>query len=485
MTRSVDCRALAIRVLRRALQEIEAMPGPSNRLDRWRVSVVKPGPREGPNWQIQIRPPRWSAKKLKRRSSRTTDRAKAEAMARELEAELNEEQARGPLVAELLQAYEVHTDKRHLAGEVSWNTLKSVATSRRRLEKVMGPVRLADLDEESLAELRRRLLAEGYKLNTINLTLAHLRAAWAWGRRSGLHSLGELKRPPRIGAKVRRTLHTGKRPYTPLELQRVLAHESPYHLSLRVLAESGARTGEVCALDCRDLYQDDNGRWWIRIRDPKVGLPRTVPILEDTAQLLLAEVGDRTARDPLFRIQGSERRITTAAVFGSLAKILDDLGLRTPVSEGSPGGRRRKIWDLDTHSIRRAWIAHADRAGIPMVVRARIVGHEITGVHDGYQRHYTGDDLHEAVLRVRAWREEEASRAVRSPDAAGLCSSGGGEYYRRMAGLLDSPLDFPGVASPSRHAGSGLPLIRHVRDVRGLVGWELLLAALEREVVRE
>lgn len=54
---------------------------------------------------------------------------------------------------------------------------------------------------------------------------------------------------------------------------------------LRLLLETGARVGEVCAADRADLVQEDAALWWLTLRHTKNGKPRRVPVTPETADL--------------------------------------------------------------------------------------------------------------------------------------------------------------------------------------------------------
>ena len=59
---------------------------------------------------------------------------------------------------------------------------------------------------------------------------------------------------------------------------------------------------------------------------------------------------------------------------------------------------------LDVHSFRRAWITSAHRAGVPMALSMRQVGHVTPAMHLHYQRRAVPDDLGPAVEKVAELR---------------------------------------------------------------------------------
>lgn len=73
--------------------------------------------------------------------------------------------------------------------------------------------------------------------------------------------------------------------------------------------------------------------------------------------------------------------------------------------------------NLDTHSLRRAWITTATRQGVPTALAMRVTGHKELKVFHGYQRNAVGDDLTGAVHAVHQARKRagEAGRKNQPP----------------------------------------------------------------------
>lgn len=61
---------------------------------------------------------------------------------------------------------------------------------------------------------------------------------------------------------------------------------------------------------------------------------------------------------------------------------------------------------LDTHSLRRAWVATAKRNGVADAVGMKVSGHTREAIYDGYGRNTVGDNLVDAVQAVRAGRND-------------------------------------------------------------------------------
>ena len=74
-----------------------------------------------------------------------------------------------------------------------------------------------------------------------------------------------------------------------------------------------------------------------------------------------------------------------------------------------PDGER-----LDTHSLRRSFVSHGTRAGVPDDVLGRLTGHGHAMI-EHYQRETVGDDLRAAQDQVREWRTAQTSSPASSP----------------------------------------------------------------------
>lgn len=390
---------------------------------RWRVSVNKP--KAGRKaYQLRIAPPVGSGQRVRWVSSGTEDRAEAERLAAAREAELNAGlQAGGLSVAEVCQAYADRQDSLHRAGQRALRTAENAQLAAKVAAEAFGRLLAADLSAAAV-ERARDLLLERVRASTWGTYLRQWRSGWRWARREGLVHV-DWPEIPRLTGAAQAGRTTEKRPLTPQQLARLTAAVSEqWALPVHLLLELGPRPSEVAALDAQDVVEDEDGRCWLLIRRTKTGRSRRLPLLADTAASLIAHLAGRTT-GPLF--PGRRGRISRGGLGKAVTDALGAARLRRPLGPRGGGGQR---WDLDAASLRRAWIAHASRAGVPDPIARRIVGHEEVGVHNGYQRHYEGDDLHAAVARVREWRGEQVRGGLRRADSVG---------YKSLVGTSTGP----------------------------------------------
>lgn len=360
--------------------------------DRWRVTVVKPGPNDGANWRLRIAPPRGSADPVRRESTGTTDRALALDMAQAKAAEMNARAQDGPRVLDILDRYIVLLDSQHTPD----GTMGTYRQARAHLAATLPDSRESDLARGFAERLYQALLERNLRPSTARARVQKVAAAWRWARRQGLVTAPWVQPPRPKARRQARGLRTDKRPYTPRESAAVIAALPQHHRPVsEFLAQTGCRVGEAVALDVGDLVRDRAG-WWAEIADAKSHEPRRVPLLPALVGLLDLQ---RPETAPLFLgVRGS--RLSASVLLHAVVRVIEALGLRRQVGPESA----LASWALDLHSWRRSFVADCSRSGVPRPIAARIVGHALQGVHDGYQRHATGDDLHGAIMHLVAWR---------------------------------------------------------------------------------
>lgn len=347
----------------------------------FRVYVVAPRrKKEGLNWQLVAKPPESCGAKVKRKSSGTRDRAEAEQIAREWEAMLNGLAA--PLAA---SATFGDLAAKHLAARETDGTPAGTVTTYRvafkRVRDTLGQVSLLEVDGPAVARTRNALVALGLDGKTVNVTMSRCRSTWLWGV-----ELGHVKGPwPQIrGAKARRTK---KRPMRPREVAAFLSWAAGYKGGrwlpfFSVAAETGARSGDVCALDGRHVDRENNRVW---IRDQKRKTERWAGVTSGTMALLPVVGPD----DPVFTTQrGRPKTNAVLHVFRLGVKALK-----------IPDGER-----LDVHSLRRMNSKEADRAGVPIQLAMKQQGHEDAARQARYGHDPDDDEDMSAVAQAIASR---------------------------------------------------------------------------------
>lgn len=305
---------------------------------------------------------------------------------------------RDPLVVDV---FDMYVAARADAGTHAPGTFEGYRTARGHIAQSFANVRASQLDPERIEDAQR-LLRGHLRPSTVRNVLAHAASAWRWAarnaRKTGVTTRWERPEP---GSDLLGSRSTRKRPYTVREIELMLAraarHGEGWHLPLRVLAETGARVGEVCQLRGRDLERDERGRTFALVGASKRRLPRRIPLLPETARLLAGKAAD----EPLF-VNDRGRRLTPDTLRKRVRQLLDEVGLGE--AEVRRPGCRQQVRLLDVHGFRRSFITHCARAGVPKSLCMTMVGHAFQGVHESYERNATGDDLHAMVQRMFDWR---------------------------------------------------------------------------------
>jgi integrase len=140
-----------------------------------------------------------------------------------------------------------------------------------------------------------------------------------------------------------------------------------YTTLIALLAVTGMRVGEACALDRGDV---DAGTGVVTIRAGKLGKAREVPLHPTTSQALLSYARQRDqlhppARTPAFFVNACGSRLASRRVPETFAQLCRAAGIG-PV----PGGRNPRVHDL-RHSFTIATMLDWYRAGLD--VRARLL----------------------------------------------------------------------------------------------------------------
>lgn len=354
--------------------------------------------------------------------TKTLDRAKAEIVRSSWERDLNAPPGAEPTVAPGDLVFIGLVDARLrsfvLDPETSPNTVRSYTAFRKALKGTkLARVRCAELRVADVLSAQVELVTAGAetprKASTVRLMLGQAAAVWRWALDHELVT-GDWPRVPRRRALPK--VETDKRPYTDLEVGRVLAWARDYEAGrwlpvFQLLADTGHRIGEVLGLHGKDVTLDPvptvtfRGQWvrgtkgkpsaW---RAPKTKAVIAVAIPVSTAGLL-----PRVRPEELLFPNERDRSRPTCieTVRDQVQRALTAIGVTDPEN-------------LDTHSLRRAWVTTAKRQGIADAVGMQITGHKERKIYDGYGRNAIGDDLRGAVQTVHDAR----NRAVEAASTA-------------------------------------------------------------------
>lgn len=269
-------------------------------------------------------------------------------------------------------------------GDWSPRTLENATTRLKVVVSFLGEVlvpRLTLSDMEGYIRKRKVNVAPG----TIWLELRFLSQAWGWAQKRGLIPNREFPAPRLKNEVVRER-------YTPedADILRVLAVLRPRsdwrYLAVLLLAETGARLGEIANLKRKDI---DREKMLIRV-DGKTG-KREIPITSE----VYAEIRPSLLGDPEGWLLGVRpvtiRKLNCGDSKGStnyhLAAACEDAG----VSRFTP------------HGLRRAFVIRCFRAGLDPGVEASLAGHSIEMALKTY-RQVRQDEKREAIHRISLTR---------------------------------------------------------------------------------
>lgn len=340
------------------------------RKDYIRCTVVAPGPKDGPNWYILIRGPG-----VRRRiSSGTTDRAEAEAQAREREgrmnARLSPKRGEDPLVITVMDR---HIAAREADVTTAPATLDTYHRARAALAAPLVDVRASTFTRAAVTRAQLHLVTRldhpALAPITANLYMSKLKHAWEWAAREGHPGVGAW--PGHDGLPVERTR---KREYRPEELDRVLRAAVDYAEGrmvplLCLLAEIGPRISEAVAIRGRDLDRSTGALTLYTRKTGRRGGRRTRTVL--LSPEVLAMLPDRRPDEWLFRAaRDADSALCPRVAREALRRIRERAGL----------GRE----PLDLHSFRRYVVRKLHRAGVPLRDAMSYVGHESMRAHLAY-----------------------------------------------------------------------------------------------------
>jgi integrase len=208
--------------------------------------------------------------------------------------------------------------------------------------------------------------------------------------------------------------------FSPDDMKRIIgAAEPPYDTIFWLVAQTGIRRGEVCALDvghvdlanCVILVK--RNRSGKHITDNKSRRPRVFSISPRLAERLRSFVDAREADEPLFLSPGGMRLHPENLVKRNLKPLLNRLGLK--------GG---------LHAFRHGNATAQDRLQTPMKLRQERLGHAGSRTTMGYT-HLVGDDDRKLVEQLDDlfWPEPpgvlcatvcKSNKKALTPDTQGL-----------------------------------------------------------------
>jgi integrase len=305
-------------------------------------------------------------------------------------------------VRQLLGTWKAHQRKRLEAEQIEAHTFETYAASVRRLANAASPHQIGDVALEDVTEttLEAHMLAraaDGGAARSVNNDVGVFLMAWKWGRKGKLGPAGELE-PTRLKPKPKHPTRTPNRDEI-LTLITVLPPR--YALLVQLMYATGARVGEIAALEWADVDLDRRAlRLGIHPGARKTG-ERTAAVVPEVIDALRAWAARPPEKPPHGVAPPPEVRdrwvlgTTPSSAVSRMSRLMKPACLA--VAERlrlDPEASR-----ITSHALRRWCATEMGRAGVSVKTAAAQQGHT-EEMNLAYQRP-TLDDQAEAVARAR------------------------------------------------------------------------------------
>lgn len=251
-------------------------------------------------------------------------------------------------------------------------TIEIVEQKAMQLYRLLGATtpleRITAADLEKYADSR---LAEGAHRGTIHREIRTLRQAWSTAHRSEMVDSGPPK-APNLG-----TVYTPRERWLPHREVLALLEQLPAHWREQVIMylHLGIRASELYRITAADI-DFDGGE--IRIRGTKTaGADRRVPITPEVRAILLVA----RDREPMFRAWTNRDHALENAC------------------------EKAQIARCSANDLRRTYATEMARAGVPMHVLMRLMGHSSTRMLERVYAQVAADDRRSAASKLPQYRE--------------------------------------------------------------------------------
>lgn len=301
-----------------------------------------------------------------RKSSGTSNKAKAEAVERRWRKELEDYSLLGkPREMTLGEALDRYIET-VLKPKGKPRSVRSDQYGLEIIKRGLGEeTRLLDLKAPAIADFRDGLIAQGKAPATVNRYLALLKAAL----RLAHLEWGALPCVPPI--RLLRLNNARHRWLTEDEERRLLEVAAPHLRDLIVfLIDTGARRSEATGLTWRFVDLDRNGRGTVSFMDTKSGKPRSVPLTKRVREMLASWKTETTKPDdrvflyrPMGRGDGQCKRPGTPRPFGF------------PYEPWKTALTRAGLEDVRLHDLRHTFASRLVMRGVPLVTVSKLLGH--------------------------------------------------------------------------------------------------------------
>lgn len=260
---------------------------------------------------------------------------------------------------------------------------------RDHVEPTLGSLPLARIDGADVARMLRTLRADGYAESTLHNALTTVRAVYRLARSRKLVRTSPVDELDPAERPRRKTGGHGRR-LDERELDTLVRHAPDgYRVGVAVLAYTGIRLSEACALRWQDVDLVDlelrvsgqltraTRRQPARIVARKSGAPAFAALIFPALERIL--VDHLAAEQAAGRGGDSDYVLATRTGRPQAQRNLADA-----VEQASAAAALPRV---TPHDLRRSYCSLAARRGVDPVQAARMTGHSL----DTWTRHYAGD----------------------------------------------------------------------------------------------
>jgi integrase len=343
-----------------------------------------------------------------RKSTRTTDRKKAERIARDFgplaQRKIPPHKVRETVLAMIREVYGDDVPYATVRGftqdwlktkapEVAKSTLQSYEKSSAKFLDYLGPAAdddIANIRKTAISGFRNQVHAE-LSPATVNADLRLVKAVFRAAKRDGYVQ----DDPAEFVDTVRQQKSGVRRPFTIPELRSIVeAADDEWSSLIRFGLYTGKRIGDLAALTWSNI---DLQRGTLRFVTKKTNKVTVIPIADPLMGHLMSLQASDNPRAPLHP-RSFGRPVNQLS--NEFIDLLVGVGLRQPIVRKKTGrGRtgRRKPSELSFHSLRHTAVSLLKDAGIPDAIVMALVGHDVVRQSD----HYTHVGL-EAMQKATA-----------------------------------------------------------------------------------
>ena len=290
--------------------------------------------------------------------------------------------------------------------------LKSLSVAPKTLDerrKALGMLvkefsKSSEVNRQSVKLWVNKLLKQSSRA-TVSKLISACRVFWQYIEQVNGIDLGDPFRDviPKSGRRTKAAVSAERKAFTSSDILKLIS-ECPFvdlkHLTT-LAAYTGCRLEELCSLKLTHVKDD---RFVIENAKSAAG-NREVPIHKDIAQLVARLIDRRSTPDGLIDTSVAQRSGATIDDEYLLSGLTFNMYGNRSNAIGKRFGRLKKALGYDEryvfHSIRKTFTSRLEAAGVPELLAARLLGHEVKTISYGlYSSGSTFPQLRDAINQV-------------------------------------------------------------------------------------